>query len=285
MGVQMEKRSVCIQKRDYQMLIHLFRWKCATTSHLQAKYYSAASTGVAYERLYKLQKNGFIKSVCTVDGKHHLWILTDQGFNLTKSFLGYGLEQDGFRSEHLNHDFWVSCLHQGDWCLSTPSVVEFFTEQELRRVPYADYPDWMPKYSNHRPDGYWKILDHLFALEVEISIKSPCEYSEFGDFYQRDKIHGVIWVVKTIRDAKYIYSKLEIIHKKRDPKHHFYLISDFVENGWQMKCVKGAKIGQSLASVFDGIIQVQSSIFRGSFFLLDTRKNQVNQRIDEFLIT
>lgn len=85
----------------------------------------------------------------------------------------------GYKSENKEHDFWVTAIHLGDWLYQIPIGSALCSEQQLRRLHRDHYPEWVPKSTDHRPDGWWNINcgrpnnKSLIALEVELSRKSP----------------------------------------------------------------------------------------------------------------
>jgi len=240
---------------DIQLFRFLWKWKLSTTAAIGAVIYKDRSLLSVYRRLYTLQKGGFIQAIASKDGLHFLWTLDKKGFGLLSAELP-PLEQHGYKSEHLGHDFFATAVHCGDWIAGIPSGCDVFTEQELRRFKFENYPAWVPKTTTHRPDGWWQTQIagdvRKFALEVELSPKTPSEYARLGLFYsEKIQLNGVIWLARNKTEAAYIHRNLQGGLSIVKDRHSFILKDDFLQHCWQASVVLGQFAGTSLQNILN----------------------------------
>jgi hypothetical protein len=192
------------------------------------------------------------------------------------------LVEAGYKSENKEHDFWVTAIHLGDWICQIPSGKDICSEQQLRRFHRDSYPEWVPRYIDHRPDGWWNIgtdkpsHESLIALEVELSRKSPAEYRTIGDFYSTIVLpYQVIWVVRQESDIDYIHRHIVSGSRSNAEEQSYVLLETYFHSQWQSKIVRGKNTGFCLSDVL-GTYQSQSSLRNASSVLLDTRKKAIN---------
>lgn len=239
--------------RDIGILLFLWQWKVATTAMLGMRFYgNDKSTGV-YQRLCRLEKAGYIQTRCGARGQHFAWTLTGRGFQTIEGRLPK-LVENGFKSENLGHDLLVSAIHLGDWITGIPNDCGVFTEQQLRRLPEQNYPDWVPQTARHRPDGYWKVpggdKPRVIALEVELFRKADRDYQAVAEFYQAWKrIYRVVWVVERPKDASALGAKFKSVAGDESDYHNFVTIDQIVHAGWQAKIMRGKDQGSCLAEL------------------------------------
>jgi len=181
-------RKVEIQPRDLDFLYFLWRWKLVSAAAVFEKFYAGLSLITPSVRLRKIEAAGYIRFQYERTSSHGAWTLDRRGFEHLRDINRLPeLEEDGFRSEHCEHDFLVSAVHLGDWLVAAPPQAEVFTEQELRRFHVDDYPAWIPRAKSHRPDGYWRVpfgnQRFTVALEVERHVKKPSDYEAAVSFY------------------------------------------------------------------------------------------------------
>lgn len=275
---------VLLGTRDLMLLEFLWRWKLATTAALGAKFFSCNFKN-AYNRLNDLERANVIEVRCDEKLKNFAWAITQKGFKAIRSELP-ALKEEGFRSEHIQHDFLVSAFHIGDWLLEMPEGARLFSEQQLRRVLLDDYPSWVPRTEVHRPDGYWglpasdKIL--TVALEVEIHRKSPQIYEAVGEFYaELSEVFRVIWLVPSIASARRIQSKIQKSRSVRANVHNFVLIPNFLKQAWHCPILLGPETGKTLSD-FLHTVPGEVPVKRGGpltgHYLLDTKKSFVKSR-------
>lgn len=221
---------------DLQTLISLWQFKALSTSALAAMNFQNTSVEAAYRRLLKLEKFNLIKSIASSNGCGFVWTLQKKGFDTIRDKLG-NLKEDGFKTEHLNHDALVSAFHLGNF-LGIPTLGQLVvSEQQLRKIPFDFLPNWIPRDDRRRPDGYWKYRkgdkDFAIALEVELTCKKLEDYDNIGTFYdQTSEVIHVVWLVKNIIDARYIYRRLEKSSSRRSDCHSFILLSEYMKDGW-----------------------------------------------------
>lgn len=195
----MSTKTHLSQPVDIPILRHLWNWKVATTSGLHRKFFPTISGEAAYNRLYRMERAGYIQTQVDVTGRHHLWILTKKGFATIKGDLP-PLKEEGFRSENPAHDLLVSTIHLGELLFGDPEGISLVTEQQLRRYKPEFYPPWVPKNSSHVPDGYWHLSKpsaHTIALEVELFQKGRVDYEKVARFYDNHpQISKILWIVR-----------------------------------------------------------------------------------------
>ncbi len=263
-------------KVDRNILLFLWQWKLVSSAALAARFFPGLSSSGVNMRLEHLRKQKLIHPyyMNTTEAKV-LWTLTVRGFKETKVALP-ALGEDGFRSEHPLHDFYVSAVHLGEWLVATPPDCAVFSEQELRRYNPDHYPYWVPKTTLHRPDGYWKIQlpegRVIAALEVELNPKTDSRYGVVAQFYKDQReISRVIWVVPTKAAASAIQSALKSSSPSNIGMHTFILLPDFLSRGWQAPIIFGFEAGEPLSCL---LVHSHRESFEKSFVfsMLDTRK-------------
>ena len=266
-----------MNKQEQDILIDLWRWKLLSTAALTEMHFSKQQPSSAYNRLWRLRQEGLI-STMHLSGKKtdraFLWTLSPRGFKEILPLLD-SMKEVGFRSECVQHDWLVTAVHLGEWLKGLPVGCEVFTEQELRRFHSSQYPNWIPKGDDRRPDGYWRIRKgHKFgtvALEVELSKKTPTEYRSIATAYDlEESIYRVVWVVK----SKTISSTIEEQRGVGNSSSCFsyILLSDFLEKGWDAKVYLGRDQGFSLRQLLcDSVQTVHKLVCTRS--LLNTAKS------------
>lgn len=237
--------------RDLEILKFLWKWKLAPTRALAERFFPRLSPTTAYGRLRELKRGGFIEHhALDSEAWRFVWTLSPKGFRAVLEKLP-SLREEGYRSEHLHHDFHVTACHLGDWLLNRPDSSEFFTEQELRRYQLAEFPSWVPRTERHRPDGYWRVpyRDQMLtiALEVELKLKSVSQYEVLARFYDDNPmVARVVWLASSPGDAR----KIQDIFKRESPssylKHNFVIFKEFESFHWHATIRYGYEQGKSL---------------------------------------
>lgn len=285
--IQRKKDKVLTNARDAAVFEFLWRWKLATTRALAEKFFGSAKTDTAYNRLLRLRNVGYLKlRSLDPEGRKFVWTLSQKGFELLTNRLPE-LNDEGFRSENLEHDHLVTAMHLGEWLVATPENVEIFTEQELRRFHLEHYPSWVPRTDYHRPDGYWRVPYKnrmiTVALEVELTPKVDKRYFLVAEFYQKNSdISRVVWLVRSHGIAKAIQEKFRSAVKSEALIHNFVVRADFESLGWQAPVFLGHEQGRTLAFAL-GIRETAPMQCRMQYpsgrmvtALLDTRKRPGN---------
>lgn len=281
------KSKFIITKDDSRLLYELWRWKFLTTSFIHELVYKPRTLSACYQRLNNLENNNFIESFCSKDGKMWFWQLTERGFKCL-DFDDITLSQNGFKPEHINHDFWVNVFHislaKNFFDLDKP----IFTEQELRRYEVENYPDWVPHTKRHRPDG-WCIYNaandrtsSLFGVEVEINRKPSETYADLGLFYSETvNSDTVLWLVKSEIEAKFILNSLGRKTTDVGHIHSFLTVDQFIKDQWQSPIVIGKNAGQPARSLFQKqpITELEHSLAQLCF---DLRKYPTKSSINSF---
>jgi len=270
-----------LNHEDLLCLQLLWKWKLLSTAALHLAVYNRSSIGTTYNRLNKLERSKLITGTASKIGNSFVWHLRDQGFQLIQDSIP-PLAEFGYKSENKEHDFWVTAIHLGDWLTQAPVNCALFSEQQLRRLARDQYPHWVPKANEHRPDGWWTIGANqssersLIALEVELSRKSPIEYRSVGEFYSTDVLPlQVIWVVRNESDINYIHRNISSGSKSDAREQSYLVLSHYLEHQWQSKIQVGKNKGISLSEILSASV-VPDYVHGHSSALLDTRKKRVN---------
>lgn len=279
-----------LSQNDYECLKFIWQWKLCTTALLKHAVYKEKSYYRTYRRLRDLAQLDLITSLMSTDGNHYVWSLTEKGFSFLESHLPE-LDSNGFKSENRDHDFWVTAIHLGEWLTGIPKNCALISEQQLRRYSLSDYPEWTPKTSTHRPDGWWNINigkpqnQSLVALEVELSRKTPMRYHKAATYYSSTvKPYQVIWVVGTSKDSDCIDEAIKSVSITRGEEQSFLTIDQYIQNQWQSKIEKGKNLGKTLLEILGKSPERGPKELSG-LFPLDTRKCPTNSTGHEILQT
>lgn len=270
-----EKLTVHLARpTEFDLLQFLWRWKVSTTAALSHRFYANRTPHRAYQRLWKLERAGFIKTRADESAKVHLWTLDKRGFAVVRSRIHH-LKEDGFISENREHDLLVTAAHLGDALLKPNCGLEFFTEQELRRIDPAFFPKWVPQSQSRRPDGYWRVITEgspkVIALEVELSPKQESEYESIGRFYDdHSEIDQVLWVVKEPNLIDTIHQIARSV-SRRPFKHSFVLLDPICSLGWLARISSGSDQGKTMNELLRNTTE-KAAAHVSPQFLLDTRK-------------
>lgn len=244
-----------LNSRDREILMFLWRWKIATTATLQHRFFSQASSRVAYNRMQKLKAAGYIVVRADESLRNHFWTLGKKGYQIIRDELPE-LREEGYLSESPRHDLLVNAMHIGEWLVIAPEHARLYTEQQLRRVAVSARPAWIPRSDHHRPDGYWGVREEtsirVTALEVELHQKRRDFYESIAHFYQDEtRIGNVLWLVANRGLAKSIYSILSETGPTRSHIHDFVDLHGFEASGWQAKVILGTHTGKPLGMLID----------------------------------
>ena len=225
-----------LSSRDMLMMLYIWKWKVASTSSIHEAVNRTESPYSTYRVLERLEKNHLVEGRFNIAERFCVWQLTESGFHVIKRRLGE-LKEDGFLSEYHHHDRLVQAFQLGEWATHQLPNVIFFTEQDLRRREVTDYPDWVPQATEHRPDGYTRIVGHkkpvTIAFEVELSAKSVQKYEAILRFYRTTRqVDRVMWLVESqaVRDT--ILKAKTCINDDSNNYHLFVDLGDFEKNGW-----------------------------------------------------
>jgi hypothetical protein len=254
-----------MNKREQEILIDLWRWKLLSTAAITEKHFPDQRPASAYNRLWRLRHEGLISTV-HLSGKKadraFLWTLSPKGFKEIMPHLD-SMKEQGFRSEAIEHDWLVTAVHLGEWLKGVPPGCEHVSEQELRRFHTNQYPNWIPRMEDRRPDGYWRIRKGAkfgtVALEVELSQKSPTDYRSIAASYElEESIYRVLWVVK----SKSISTLIENQRGAVNPNScfNYVLASEFLEKGWDAKIYLGKDHGLSIRDLLSDPTQTQRKL-------------------------
>ena len=114
--------------------------------------------------------------------------------------------------------------------------------------------------------------ESLIALEVELSKKSPQDYSDVGAFYSNTiDVCQVIWVVRSESYKKYIRAHLQKGSSTQASEHSFVLLDHYIQSQWQAQIIDGKHQGKKLIEILKAPLQNEGKMFCANF-ALDVRK-------------
>ena len=279
--------GILLGDREVRILIFLWKWKLVSNAALASKrFFPNAGQVRAYNRLLDMRHADLIEF--RYDGKlqNFAWTLSKKGFSAIREYLPE-LREEGFKSENFEHDLLVTMFHLGDWLIEHPNNLHVFTEQELRRLAFHEYPAWVPRTDLHRPDGYFGFTDGdkviSVAVEIEFNRKAPVAYEGVGEFYSDlPDVHRVIWLVPNIDSAKRIQKKIKESVPTRNNIHNFVLINDFRKQGWQSPIAIGPDANKNVRQFLSTVPRrkgVESTWNATTPLLLNTRRSYVKSAV------
>lgn len=248
---------------DRRIAHFLWRWKFAPTAVVLKAICPDRSPWTVYKRLHAMAKQGYLSQASVnKNASRFVWFLEQPGFDAIREELP--LKEVGFRSEYVDHDFWVSAIHLGHWLEGNPDVL-LFSEQQLRRFSEAAYPEWIPKTTRHRPDGYWRVPYKnkmiTIALEVELNPKKGTSYQVVAKFYaDYPSTDVVVWIVKNSWQASAIRKHLNKIDPMASERHNFFLLHDIEKLGWWAPAFNGCLKSRPLIRILDWTSKTPESL-------------------------
>jgi hypothetical protein len=275
--------NLSVTDREYAMFKFLWKWKALSTRALSKRFFPKANPYSTYIRLMRLYEAGYIEPI-EVEGKgKEVWSLTKKGFLKIRSKM-VELALDGYKSENYYHDFLATALHLGEWLTDQPESTQTFSEQQLRRIPEDLWPEWIPRSSIHRPDGYSKVTGSVqnitVAFEVELSAKTKNRYEKTVAFYDSQKnINLVLWLVNSEGVYQAMKRAFEKYYVRDWHKHHFLLLSDFRKKGWMAPFIEGQLKGKSIANILvykPATKSLQNRYVCSVYEMLDSKKRPDN---------
>lgn len=237
-----------------QVLWAIWKWKALTTAAIHEMIFPHDTAKYAYQKLWQMRRMGYIQHITDKSCSQYAWTLTRKGFK-RRPFEYEELREEGYATEHFEHDLLCSAIQIGDWHES-PEIQERVSEQELRRFPLCGYEEDVPRDEIHRPDGYW-VVEYCdgpaaIALEVELKGKRGVNYEILGMYYgDRPQIYRTVWVVKGPRILKRIRKHL-LLRREDADKHNFIFLEDFIAKGWSAAFVEGPDKGQTISWLLSG---------------------------------
>jgi DNA-binding PadR family transcriptional regulator len=222
-----------------------------------------ASEYSTYKILFKLEGSGFVTTLYDFEGPFSVWSLTPKGFSVVKNNLPE-LRDDGFSSDHLNHDRLVQAFQLGEWATHQFPIVEFFTRQERQRKSFSDHPEWVPKSQEHCPDGLTYIKgvrkNYTLAFEVELFPRSSAKYEPVLSYYKHQQsINRVYWLVDSIQTREVILKAKSEIHDESRNYHVYVDLNDFIKNGWDAMIVD--EFGKKVHTIRENMQQICGDIY------------------------
>ena len=229
--------SYYLTERDKRMLQYIWKWKIASTASIHEAVNRTQSPYSTYKILEKLEKNRFVECRFEFAERFYVWQLTEFGFRTMITNNLSELKEDGYLSENHRHDRLVQAFQLGEWATYQFPEVLFCTEQELRRQEVEKYPDWVPKTTEHRPDGYMRIVlgkkHWTYAYEVELTAKNVQRYESALSFYKHSRlVDRVFWLVSSPFVKEQILRAKDCIKDESANFHVFVELDDYEKNGW-----------------------------------------------------
>ena len=229
-------RSEYLTPRDSQILKYIWRWKLASSTSIHEAINKLASKYATYKILDKLERSGFIGSYFDYEERFYVWQLTSKGFSVIRKKFDE-LSEEGYLSENPYHDRLVQAFHLGEWSTYNSPNAIFWTEQEMRRFDVVDYPEWVPKSKEHRPDGYTRLVGakkvFTLAFEVELTKKRISKYEVTMQFFKHARqVDRVYWLVNSPYTRDEILKAKSCVNDESFNYHVFIDLEDFQKNGW-----------------------------------------------------
>lgn len=280
MELEFEKNDI-----NFSLLHFLWLWKVSTTAALHQKFSPECSGHGFYSRLWRLERQGLIQERTGEKPRNCFWTLGKAGFAVIRNHLPE-LAEEGYQSEHLEHDLLVAAIHLGDGLFEAINGLEFFTEQQLRRYEPSSCPKWVPPCLGHRPDGYWRTTTakgtQTIALEVELHQKSDREYAAAARYYDDMKnIDRVLWVTKRPSVGANIH-RCVLSAVSDGSKHNYISLSPIYRLGWQAAIELGTESGNTISTVLANPARMsREHVF--TRFALDPRKTPYRSNCSRLL--
>lgn len=268
------------------LLKFLWKWKLVSNAGLARRFFAHTTHPFSsYNWLLRLKHAHYIDQRWDEQGQSFLWTLDRAGFCAIKDFLP-PLREEGYSSESPRHDWLASAFHMGNWLVRAPAGIQLISEQELRRYETEVYPNWIPKDSSHRPDGYWYRpipgSARIVAFEMETNRKNASRYEGVGSFYgETAQISRVLWIVLSLSEAKRIDDHLSKGLGSRTELHSFVRLNSFLKQGWSAPIEYGPGVNLTIESflrkalgISENEIEVTSLCHDTTMSLLETRIRQ-----------
>lgn len=154
--------GVCVElvKRDRRVLEEVFRWRFCLGRHVHFLC-GFSSNRTADRRLKILVDHGLIDRKKILYGVPYLYYLTKDG----RRYIHASLRGDAIRVDQIMHDITVlDCIPQ----LMEKyhfEIEDITTEKELHSIDAFGT-------RKHRPDFIFQVNDQVYAVEVELTLKS-----------------------------------------------------------------------------------------------------------------
>lgn len=250
--IKKPKKKTCqITERDYKLLRFLWKWKAVSTMGLAKKFFPNINPHSAYRRLQFLETDGYIKTHPVKELRNGVWTLSEKGFKHIREKLG-DLESQGYKSQSHEHDAISTAFHLGEWLTQQPHNTQTYSEQQLRCYHQDLWPEWVPRTDIHRPDGYSVYIQNnqkvIIAFETELWMKAQHRYESVVTFYDsQPSIVIVCWLIDTKGMLTSLKAAFEKFQMQDYSKHHFVLLRDFLQMGWEAPFIEGRFKGKSLS--------------------------------------
>ena len=236
-------------ERDGKILHFLWKWKLSSTATIHEVIGRPLTPYSTYKALERLERCKFIRSDASVEHNFTSWVLTDKGFSTIRNSLN-DLTEEGFLSENHWHDRNVLAFQLGEWATTPLPIVTHFTEQEMRRRPLENYPEWVPNIKEHRADGFTRIQTEggieVLAYEVELWPKALARYESVIRYYDLfKKVRRVYWLVGDKSVFHQILRAKECVRDGSMNYHVFIDLDEYIKSGWDapMKNERSENLG------------------------------------------
>jgi hypothetical protein len=228
-----------LSRRDIEIMQYIWRWKIASTRSVHEANNRDASEYSTYKILDRLERNHMLECRYNMAERFHVWQLTEYGFESIRQYLG-DLKEEGYLSENHRHDRLVQAFQLGEWATHQFKEATFFTEQEMRRLPVENYPEWVPQTADHRADGYTRLVGcsrtWTLAYEVELTAKNVQKYESVLRFYRASRaVDRVLWLVGSPEVRATILRAKSCIKDDSANFHVFVDLADYIKNGWDAR--------------------------------------------------
>jgi hypothetical protein len=244
-----------LQKEEFQLLREVWRWKLLNYPVIQNTIFKAISKHNSYSKIRRLLKEGYIEECFGTKLDVTCVKLTKKGFEQIKYDVGY-ITQDRFKPQSVTHDYWAMAFQRGEFAINPNKNVSFITEQELQARDHGTFLVKVPESKEHIPDGLTVFGDgeksQMVAVEVELNLKPNLRYVKAAYYFDSPytNIDTVFWLCDRSWLMEKIFYDMQKLRLGRMDIHHFVLLEDFKELGWNAKARSGRDINKTIREVY-----------------------------------
>ncbi len=244
-----------IPRPEVLLLKGIWKWKVLSYVLAKKLFFDQLSHWSFYEKIRRLIAEGYLTERDGSDIDFSVLQLTKKGFDYLKYDLGY-LKEERFAAQSVSHDYLATAFQLGEFAIYPNPDVEFFTEQEVQCSEDSLLPDWMPTSKDHVPDGFTRIknekVESVFAFEMELNLKPFLRYTKAAHYFDGldSKIDVVFWICDGVRLMERIFEHLLSLKLRRMEIHHFVLLGDFKNLGWDCLTRSGREKNRKIRDLY-----------------------------------
>ena len=225
--------SICLTKRDKDVLHYLFENRGATSLEIKNMFFSKISKRNALRRLKKLQDSKLIKMDTSIDLKcRYFYYITNDGLELCYPE-NISIKGMRLKSPNIEHDFTMSNIR--NIFSSSRIIFNYYTENMLFLSYYQSQLGGVLNIEDSLiPDAIIETRDKdgpiYTAIELEISEKGPKIYKrKIQNYYFNSKIDYVIVITKSNTVQNIIMNEEKKLYPQKNKKLFYGRLSEFFE--------------------------------------------------------